>query len=178
MKAPWMRRESADGTKDDLVTRALLISIRPRFANAILDGSKTIELRRTMPTLPPAALAIIYSSSPTKALVGWATVEEIVQATPHILWQMHQHSTGVTSDEFMKYFAGRSDGYGLQLTAVRRAENEVSLAALRTHGLEPPQSWRYIAPDIAQALRRQMSDATAAHSRLPFRHSDLTAVAG
>lgn len=178
MKAPWSRRESANGTNDDLVSRALLISIRPRFANAILDGSKTIELRRTMPTLPPGALALIYSSSPAKALIGWATVEEILQATPNALWKVHQDSTGVTSDEFNEYFAGKSDAFGLRLSAVRRADNEVSLAALRAHGLEPPQSWRYIATDLAEALRKEMSDRSATRSLHSCLRTKLAAVTG
>ena len=170
MKAPWSRsRQRATHDPADVVgSRALLISIQPRFANAILDGTKTVELRRTMPTLRPDALALIYSSSPTKALVGWATVEEVVRATPYALWREHKDATGVTSTEFKHYFANRADAYGLRLSAVNRAQDELSLAALRTHGLEPPQSWRYVAADLAETLRRQMSPpshATGLHRR-------------
>jgi predicted transcriptional regulator len=159
MKPPWSRlgRKRTEETNAGIVTRALLISIQPRFANAILDGTKTIELRRTMPTLPPGAIALIYSSSPTKALVGWATVEEVLQASPNALWREHKASTGVTSAEFKEYFADRADAYGLRLSAVRRADQDVSLTALRTYGLEPPQSWRYVAVDLAKALRQEMS---------------------
>ena len=161
MKAPWSRpRKSGQPDSDDGVAdRALLISIQPRFANAILNGTKTIELRRTMPTLPPAALALIYASSPTKAVLGWATVDEVLRASPSALWRNHKDSTGVNVDEFTDYFAGRSAAFGLQLSAVRRADDALSLSALRAHGLEPPQSWRYIATDLAQALRCQMTEA-------------------
>jgi predicted transcriptional regulator len=137
--------------------RALLISIHPRFANAILDGTKTIELRRTMPTLPDSALALMYSSSPMKALVGWATVEGVVQATPDDMWRTHKHAAGVTSAEFDEYFAGKTDAFGLRLTDVKRALHAISLADLRGHGLEPPQSWRYVSLDLARMLCERMS---------------------
>lgn len=176
MKAPWSRsrRRATEGPTADIATRALLISIQPRFANAILDGTKTVELRRTTPTLPPAALALIYSSSPTKALVGWATVEEIVRATPHALWNEHKNLTGVTSAEFTDYFAGRTDAYGLRLSAASRAERELSLTALRSHGLEPPQSWRYVAADLAKTLRHEMSPPGSATESHPFAESDCS----
>lgn len=174
MKAPWSRsrHRTTEGPSADIANRALLISIQPRFANAILDGTKTIELRRTPPTLAPGALALIYSSSPTKALVGWATVEEIVRATPHALWKEHKDVTGVTSAEFTDYFAGRTDAYGLRLSAVGRAEREFSLAALRGHGLEPPQSWRYVAADLAKTLHDEMSPPGSATDSRPFSEGD------
>jgi predicted transcriptional regulator len=182
MKSPWTRsRGSTNEEPTRAVTsdRALLISIQPRFANAILDGTKTIELRRTMPTLKPGALALIYSSSPTKAVVGWATVEDVVRATPKALWKKHKRCTGVTSAEFMDYFEGRTNAYGLQLSAVSRAERNLGLAALRKYGLEPPQSWRYITTDLATALRHEMSPPASANASGRFRlHRLLATVPG
>lgn len=160
MKSPWARSGRTDAEQDPTsgtAERALLISIRPKYANAILDGTKSIELRRTLPTLGPDALALIYSSSPTKALVGWATIGQIFRATPTALWREHKRATGVTPAEFKDYFEGRTKAYGLHLSAVGRAERAVHLAELRTYGLEPPQSWRYVTADLAESLRRSMS---------------------
>ena len=165
MKVPWPRSQHNTGravAQRDLGTRALLISIQPKFAKAILDGSKTIELRRTSPTLPPAALALIYSSSPSKALVGWATVDEVLQASPSALWNSHSGSTGISRAEFTNYFAGRSNAYGLRLSGVERAGNAIGLTHLRDHGLEPPQSWRYVAIDLAETLQREMQAVSGA----------------
>lgn len=137
--------------------RALLISIQPRFANAILSGTKTIELRRTMPTLEPDALALIYSSAPTKALVGWARVKDIVSATPNTLWNEHKGAAGVTASEFHAYFAGRPHAYGLRLAHVESAYMPVTLEELREHDLQPPQSWRYVSGELARRLVNQMA---------------------
>jgi predicted transcriptional regulator len=136
--------------------RALLISIQPRFAAAILDGAKTIELRRTVPTLGPGALALIYSSTPVKALVGWACVAEIIEQAPSTLWRSHSTQTGVTAAEFRDYFAGSRTAYGLRLAGVQTANQLVSLGEMRQLELEPPQSWRYVTSDLAATLKAQM----------------------
>jgi predicted transcriptional regulator len=157
MRAPWVRHGEAPGPTDLAVAdRALLISIQPRFAKAILEGTKTIELRRTMPTLPPQARALIYASSPTKAVVGWATIDGVLRATPQELWRTQKDSTGVTEAEFDEYFAGRDDAFGYQLANVERAASPISLAKLREHALEPPQSWRYVPARLAESLCQVM----------------------
>lgn len=154
------RREPAAESgvgEDELRSRALLISIQPRFAHAILEGSKTIELRRTFPSLEPGALALIYSSSPTKAVVGWANVETVITAKPSTLWRTHRLQTGVTAAEFRGYFEGSDTAYGLKLRDVTAAPRRLDLDSVRAHGLEPPQSWRYLSHELAERLRREMS---------------------
>lgn len=142
---------------DDDPPRALLISIQPRFAHAILDGTKTIELRRTKPTLEPDAQALIYASSPTKAIIGTATVTQIFQDQPTGLWARHKDATGVTVAEFTKYFKGAETAYGIELSQVQRIDDPVPLDELRRRGLEPPQSWRYIDGTLAALLSAQAS---------------------
>jgi predicted transcriptional regulator len=51
-----------------------LISIRPGYANAILDGTKTIELRRRVPELVSGTRLWIYATRPTAAVVGVAPI--------------------------------------------------------------------------------------------------------
>ena len=53
--------------------RTLLLSLRPRFAQAILSGAKTVEVRRRPVNAPPQTPIILYASSPTMAIVGTAT---------------------------------------------------------------------------------------------------------
>jgi predicted transcriptional regulator len=157
MRAPWVRQGEDPGPTDPGVAdRALLISIQPRFAMAILDGTKTIELRRTMPTLSTPARALIYASSPAKALVGWATIDDVLRATPEELWRTQKESTGVTAAEFDEYFEGREYAFGYRLTNVQRADFPISLATLREHTLEPPQSWRYVPAALAESLCQVM----------------------
>lgn len=54
--------------------RALVLSPKPRFAEAILDGAKTVEVRRLMPRITVPALALLYASGSERALVGTSAV--------------------------------------------------------------------------------------------------------
>ena len=44
--------------------RMVVLSLRPRFAEAILAGVKTVELRRTVPKIVIPTRALLYASSP------------------------------------------------------------------------------------------------------------------
>ena len=73
---------------------ALLLSIRPEFAYAILDGSKTVELRRIAPKLDAGSLIVIYATAPVMALVRAVLGEILVDRTDR-LWRKIGKRAGV-----------------------------------------------------------------------------------
>ena len=52
------------------MSRVLMLSVRPRFARALLAGTKTAEIRRRFPDVPVGTTVVLYSSSPERALLG------------------------------------------------------------------------------------------------------------
>lgn len=129
----------------------LLISVQPRFANAILEGTKTVELRRKPPRDQPDVV-IIYGSGAAKAVVGVAQLKEVHTSTPNDIWKKFGATAGVTRAEFNEYFEGSETASALELTHPRRSSDDVPLSRLREFGLEPPQSWRYVERQIATQL--------------------------
>ncbi len=65
---------------------ALLVSIRPQFAEMIIDGRKTVELRRVRPRVDPGAVIFIYSTTPIQAIVAICLVERIVSDSRATVW--------------------------------------------------------------------------------------------
>jgi predicted transcriptional regulator len=131
--------------------RALLLSVKPQYADLILDGRKTVELRRTCPSLPAGASVVLYGSSPMRAILGTATLDAVECETPAQLWKSVGHLTGIGFEQFAAYFADTSVAYGLRLIAPRPCE-PLPLQELRQHGLEPAQSWRYLTQEQFQHL--------------------------
>jgi len=129
--------------------RVLLLSIRPRFTNSILDGTKTIELRRTRPRVEPGDIVLIYASSPVMAIVGGFLVGELIQASPAGLWDRVKHMAGVTQPEYDDYFTGAAVGYGITVARRWRLSEPVSLETLRSRrpSFWPPQSYAYLSAD-------------------------------
>lgn len=131
-------------------TRDVIFSIRPIHAEKILDGSKTVELRRRFTDgVRPGTLALIYSTSPTSALTGSARIQDVQRLAVGDLWQRHRLEVGLQKREFENYFSGLERGYAIVLTSVKPLARPVGLPELRERfGFEPPQSYQYIRPDL------------------------------
>ncbi|MFH5230224.1 ASCH domain-containing protein [Antrihabitans spumae] len=140
-----------DGAADN--GRSLLVSVRPRYAEAILRGSKTIELRRTKPKVNPGTLVVLYSSSPVKAVVGWAIIETVIEASPVDMWKYARSAAAIATKDYYSYFAGAERAFGLVLRGVTPATTPVPLRSLRELGVEPPQSWRYLKFETTEQIR-------------------------
>lgn len=136
------------------VERSLLVSIKPKYSSKILDGSKQVELRRTRPRVTKGELVLIYESSPTMALVGYAIVGAVISAVPKRLWPRVRGWAGITRKEFESYFDGAMCGFGIKLIHVGSLEKPVRLQELRKQwkGFHPPQTYRYLSKIQTQEI--------------------------
>jgi predicted transcriptional regulator len=126
--------------------KSLLISVRPKFAEMIFSGSKTVELRRVRPNVRKGDIAIIYVSSPTRALQGAFEISNVVSAKPVTLWRKCGKQSGIKRAAFLSYFAGKVLGHALVIKRAWKWAVSTSLCFLRrrNNGFHPPQSFRYL----------------------------------
>ncbi len=136
----------------------IILSVKPIWADKILSGEKTIELRRRfMKPLRYPITAYLYSSSPAKALVGVATIEDILIGPPEELRVRVQSRACVIEDQYRAYFDGADEAVALILTAPVRLGYPISLAELRSFsGFSPPMSWRRIKPPELDLVKGRM----------------------
>lgn len=133
--------------------RALLLSLRPRFATAILQGDKTVELRRQRVAVPPGTPVIIYATSPVMALLGTARLTSVDTATPAQVWRRHRAACGINRTEYTAYMDGATHASALVLHSPSPLSSTVPLAHLRRTGaFHPPQSYRYLTQDALGTL--------------------------
>jgi predicted transcriptional regulator len=125
---------------------ALFLSLKPQYAEMLLDGRKTVELRRVRPAAIPGSTVLLYASSPTKTLVGRAEVADIQVDSVDEIWSAYGDRTGITEDQFHAYFSGLDDAVAIKLRRIRRLERPRPLDDLRGRltGFRPPQSYRYL----------------------------------
>jgi len=134
--------------------RALFLSLKPAYAELVLSGEKTVELRRIRPRAAPGTLVVVYASTPVRAVVGTCIVEAIGSEAPAVIWNLHGQRTGVCRSEFNTYFYGRTIAVAITVGRPHRLERPISLDAVR-QGLDcfaPPQSFRYLTPVQAMVL--------------------------
>ena len=134
--------------------RYLLISVRPKYADLILSGAKTVELRRTRPNIASGDRILLYVSSPEKSLKAVLEVLDVIETTPHKLWNKSKQAAGIERGDFFQYFEGARLGYGILLRKVWIAPEPVNLSNLRSTlpGFHPPQVYRYLSLSEVGAL--------------------------
>ncbi len=122
----------------------LLVSMKPKYAERILAGSKFVEIRKKFASKWVGCKAILYSSSPQKALVGEATVRSVNSGTPADIWSRYHAVVGCTFDEFSAYVGSAKQVSAIELDAVFPYREPISLAQishLLGEDLRPPQSY-------------------------------------
>jgi predicted transcriptional regulator len=135
--------------------RSLLLSLRPRFAEAILDGTKTVELRRRPIKAQPGTLVVLYASAPTMAVVGTARLVDVVALSPHTAWRRYRSALSLSWPEFTDYLTDADHAHLLRLDDVKELVHPHTLQALRLAApFQPPQSFRYLKPTDPPQLRR------------------------
>lgn len=125
---------------------ALFLSLRPRFAELLLSGAKTVELRRVRPAVCPGTTVLLYASSPAMKLVGQAEVNNIRVSSVAQIWREHGPETGISRQEYDDYFKGADDAVAIKLVNICRLDKPRALQDLRNRlaGFQPPQSYRYL----------------------------------
>ncbi|MDE0137080.1 MAG: ASCH domain protein [bacterium] len=122
--------------------RCVLMSIKPRFAHAILDGSKKVEFRKRR-LANDIQKAYVYVTAPVKAVQGEFDVENQVVGTPEELWARFAGVAGIDRQDFFDYFSTTTRGVGIGVGAVTCYTEPVPLEVLDPGG-RAPQSVKYL----------------------------------
>jgi predicted transcriptional regulator len=126
---------------------SVLLSIKPKFADAILEGTKIFELRRAIFRNQNVRRIVIYASRPVSRVVGECMIDAVFALEPKKLWSLTSGGTGVDREFFDDYFRGRRIGFALKVASPRRYAKP---RRLQEHcGLSrPPQSFCYLTQPI------------------------------
>ena len=125
----------------DTLTDAIL-SIKPIYANAILKGVKTVEFRKRV-FKKNVDKIFIYSSSPTKMIVGYFTFSNIVEDTPENLWKTFQKVGGINKVDFFDYYKETEKGFGIVIKEVVKFDVEKDPIEF-IENFTAPQSYVYL----------------------------------
>lgn len=143
----------------NLMSANAIISIRPKFAEAILTGSKSVELRRRIPALDIDTRLWIYATRPTAAIIGSVIVANVFRASPAWIWRKYSSQTAITRREFDIYFEGATEAIAICLQkAVRTRQVDIALLRDVWCGFHPPQVLSHLDPTDARKLSK-LADA-------------------
>uniref|UniRef100_A9A7X0 Uncharacterized protein n=1 Tax=Methanococcus maripaludis (strain C6 / ATCC BAA-1332) TaxID=444158 RepID=A9A7X0_METM6 len=131
----------------------ILISINPKWAKKIKDGSKTVELRKTVPNFaestvggdkPREWLWYLYESAPVKKVIGFFQVGQVFSGPPAELWKEVKKTCGLTEDQFFEYCSNPNKKYyGLEIKDLV-VWDETFDPYKNIPGFKPGQNFRYL----------------------------------
>ncbi|WP_255331368.1 ASCH domain-containing protein [Methanocalculus taiwanensis] len=119
------------------------MSVKPKYADKILVGSKKFEFRKVIFRHPDVHEIVIYSSSPVKKIVGTCTIRSVVEDDPLALWEHCKEAAGIGEEDFFSYFEGRKRGYAIEIGKTDPLERPVDPKVCDPEFM-PPQSFQYV----------------------------------
>ena len=142
------------------MSKAVLISIRPEWCEKIINGRKTIEVRKTRPKMNPPFKCYIYKCGNGK-VIGEFTCNRVTNLFSNSRFWLDEDDvlhTCLSAAEMRKYANGARGLYGWHISDLRVYDHprdlwefyavpnevEVALKAKPKPITRPPQSWRYV----------------------------------
>jgi predicted transcriptional regulator len=161
------KRGARKKAEDDAFIRDVVVSVRPNYAAKILEGAKTVELRRRFPeACTIGALMLIYSSHPVRAIVGHARIREIHRLPLPNLWREFGKLACIEKKDFDDYFCGSNYGSAILLGDVKILPQQVKASELqKKFGFVAPQSFRYLSEEYNSLLRNERLQVSDRHER-------------
>lgn len=120
----------------------VILSIKPIYAEKILNGEKTFELRKSIFKKNNINKVIIYASSPISKVIGEFEIDSILHDEINELWKKTKENNGVERTFFNEYFENRKKGYAIKIKNTKRYE--VSYNIYEKYGVKAPQSFSYV----------------------------------
>jgi predicted transcriptional regulator len=124
----------------------VILSIKPKFAEAIFSGKKEVEFRKSL-FKQDVDKVFVYSTAPVQQIVGYFTIAYIIENSPEQLWQQFGEFGYIKEEEFFKYFRNTQRGYSICIATASKLDRSIDPHML-IEGFTPPQSFRYYDGDI------------------------------
>ena len=139
------------------MSKAVLISVRPEWCQKIMEGRKTIEVRKTRPKMNPPFKCYIYKCGNGK-VIGEFLCDQIIEDRTYGHNEKFYRAACMSAYDAAAY-AMQSPMYGWHISDLRVYEHPRDLwefTGLRETKFgfapgpitRPPQSWRYVEEEL------------------------------
>ena len=139
------------------MSKAVLISIRPKWCEKIISGEKTIEVRKTRPKMNPPFKCYIYKCGNGK-VIGEFLCDEIIKINGAGRIPSDAARPTCLEPAELHQYLGAATGFGWHISNLKIYDTPRELREF--NGLQetrfgwepvpitrPPQSWRYVEED-------------------------------
>lgn len=120
----------------------ILLSINPKFAKKIFNGTKKFEYRKTIFKDNNVQAVVVYATRPVGKVIGEFRIKSVIEDTPTIIWRKTKRHSGVSQEFYSSYFSGRNKGFAIEIGELTQYDQPVDLNDLNVN--RAPQSFLYL----------------------------------
>ena len=149
------------------VNDGVVLSVHEKYAEAVIQGRKTVELRRRFASRWVGRRASVYAARGAGCLLGTVAIDEVVKANPDEIWERFKDEMCCSRAEFESYAGDRPYLYAIRMNNPKPYEAPVPLSQLSHligEHLTPPQS--YSAHSVNDLWGKALSLAALQHSKV------------
>lgn len=132
------------------VNDGVVLSLRANHAAAVMQGRKTIELRKRFTSRWVGRSASVYSTGGLGSLLGTVTIGDVVKGNPEDIWERFGTRMSCTKAEYDTYAGHGRAVFAIELSDPRPYQAPVPLSQLSHlmgEHLRPPQSYSTYSSD-------------------------------
>lgn len=131
-----------------------LISIKPQYAQMILEGRKTVELRRTNVKAQIGDVFVVYATTPVKKVVAIFSVKELHYAPIDIVWKRYGINSCLSYLDFKVYSHNKEDMCAIIIENVTAVDGLCLRDIREKAAIHIPQSYMSITESLFCSLCR------------------------
>lgn len=120
----------------------VLLSIKPEYAEKILNGEKKYEFRRSIFKNTNVKKIVIYASSPIQKVIGEFEIDCITSLETEDLWNKTKRHSGIDKEFYDNYFNGKETAHAIKVKKTKRYRKQLGLDYFNIN--YAPQSFAYI----------------------------------
>lgn len=129
----------------------VLLSVKPKYAERILEGEKKYEFRRTIFKRNDIEKVYIYSSSPVSKIIAVFEIEKIFKGSPERIWSLCHKCAGISKKDFFAYFKNSDVAFAIEIGEVDSFQEPIDPFNI-IEDFKPPQSFYYMPTNFLQNL--------------------------
>jgi predicted transcriptional regulator len=119
----------------------IVLSLHPKFAQMIYQGTKTVELRKILPTRRVTRV-LIYETAPVSKVTGVLEISWARRMPVREIWRRFSTRIRVSWSDFRLYLGRRKVAVVIGIGSRRRFKKAFGLRDIARMS-SPPQSFRY-----------------------------------
>ena len=143
-----------------------VMSIKPKYARAVLEGRKLYELRRLqgLKPLEEGSIVIVYASGETQSIVGEFKAGRVLVGSPERIWELVGREEYGLDEEARRYIEGSKRAMAVEVREPRVYPTPIKLEKIRRiiPGWNPPYS--YVELEEGDPLYELLIKHVKAHS--------------